>query len=147
MKVVATVAGHLDLLEYREQDTRFGEPFYAERIKTLVEYATTGTVVSDGRIIGVIGYMIMWPGVAEVYLIPSKYLPEYALPFARLVKRYLASIVSSHNLHRLQTASPSDELHDQWMTFLGFTCEGTLKEFTQHKQDYKQWALLCSAQH
>lgn len=138
-------ADHLDCLDLRQQEIdAFGsEEAYKENVAILATRGVGTTLISDGRILAIIGYYEMWPGVFTVFVMPSKYLPDYRMVFARTVKRLLASIEVMHKPHRIQTECTADELHDSWMRYLGFTMEcERMRKFTRAKADCRLWARV-----
>ncbi len=58
------------------------------------------------------------------------------------IRWFLEQIASIIKVHRVQTTSLADALHDRFMESLGFECEGVLRQFTDLKEDYKAWARL-----
>jgi len=144
VELVAFKAEHVDLLKIRahELNTVFKLANSYDGLKILEGLRTAWTVLYDGRILGVIGYFEMWPGVFEAFLIPSIYLTKYAVPFARIVKRHFDTLAEFHKCHRVQAIALNDALHDRWLTYLGFSCEGVLKEYNVERKDYKIWARL-----
>lgn len=135
---------HLECMELREYERLQLEfdPSAASKMAALATYGLGGTIIWDGRILGVIGYLEMWPGVYEVWAFPSVWVERYATVYLRTVKQYIKVIEAEHPIHRLQSAAISDELHDKWMSFLGFTEEGVLRQYGYDKKDFKQWARI-----
>lgn len=132
---------HFDLVEMRDHEkVTIGTD--REKLATLAYHGVCGTLMYDGRILGIIGYCEMWPGVFEVFILPSKYVSKYAIMFARHVRRLLASLEKSHDAHRFQTSCVADELHDRWMRFMGFKDEGTMEQFSTNRLDYRMWAKV-----
>lgn len=100
------------------------------------------TILYNERILVCAGHIQLWPGVAEIWAIPSECVAEHTLVFNRAIKRYVESLAKTYNYHRMQTYSFNDSVHDRWMKWLGFECEGILKKYTYNKLDYKMWARL-----
>ena len=98
------------------------------------------TSLSDGRIIFCAGYVELWPGVIECWMIPSIHVKKAMFTFSKLLKEYVHAIIDREECHRFQTSCPDDRLHARWMKFLGLKKEGTLKQYTHHKQDYCMYA-------
>lgn len=141
-RVLPFIPEHIPLLEFRDEELEQYEldPAMALKLERLAASGTGGTVVYDGRILGFIGYWEMWPGVIEVWAFPSKYVKQYAKVYLRTVKRYVAEIEKNFSPHRLQSTALADTLHDQWMTFLGFSCDGNLPQYTANKRDHRLWS-------
>lgn len=130
---------HFDLLHVREHER---ETVDLEQLKALASNASAWTFVADGRIIFVGGYVELWKGVAEVFVLPSVYISDDALGFQRAVKRTLEQWAAENGWHRMQSSSLADDKTDRWMKSLGFTCEGTLLKYTANQLNYRQWARL-----
>ncbi len=141
-RIVPFRVQHMDLLDLRPHEQELFDLGAGKNIALLAEYGTGGTIMYEGRVLGVIGFIEIHTGVYEIWLLPSIWLPQYATIVSKLVRKTLQSMEKSHPWHRLQTSAPMDDLHDRWMTFLGFQCEGILRQFTATKVDYKQWSRI-----
>ena len=97
-------------------------------------------VAEDGTVVAILGYIKLWQGCLEVFIVPSEHVAKYAKGFVQAVKHHLAEIQERENAHRLQTASWAELQTDSWMSHLGFTCEGTLRQYTKNRLDYRMWA-------
>ena len=140
---------HLEILEMREEEKNgiFTLNDIYERIERLAENSILAfTMIYDGRIITCAGFVELWPGVAEIWQIPSKYVAQNPVLFARDIRRFLEEIINTFKWHRVETKCPVDDLHDRWMKWLGFECEGHLKKFSHDKKDVKQYARLIEWQ-
>lgn len=93
------------------------------------------TFIQDDRVIACVGYNVLCPGIADVWLFPSVYIKDQPITFVREVYRLLDTIADILKLHRIQTVTRNVELHRKWMNTLGFVEEGILKNFYL-KQDY-----------
>lgn len=143
-KIVPFRAEHIELMELRDYEKELFEMGLGNKLVALAEIGMGGTLLHDGRIIGAFGYMELWQGVYEVWIIPSIYVSQYATIFGKRVKKLLDTIAKTHEVHRFQTTSPSDALHDKWMRFLGFECETPdgMKNYTVNKNEYKMWSRI-----
>lgn len=145
LKIVAFNTKHLDLLEAREiEGLGFlklpDAPARMERMAKDSEQS--GTFIYDGRILFCAGYFFLWPGVIEVWMIPSIYVKDYPVVFYRTVTRYLKRLETDLKCHRVQTTSYADEFHAKWMDRLGFHSEGVMKKFTHDKRDLCLYARV-----
>lgn len=86
------------------------------------------------------GRFEVWPGVWEVFIVPDTKMPKYIKHVLRLAKEKLNEWMKE--AHRLQTSSVDDARHTNFMEHLGFECEGTMRQFTPLKRDYKMWARI-----
>ena len=144
VKIVPFSLDHFDLIDLRpsEQSRMKADPKMAEKLSALSTHGYGGTMLYDGRVIAIFGYIMLWPGVIEVWSFPSIHVKQYSMQYLRTLKRYLDSLSEIHDIHRLQSTAISDDTHDRWMKFLGFTCEGLLRQFSADKVDHKIWGQL-----
>jgi hypothetical protein len=101
-----------------------------------------GTFIHNGRILCCAGFRKLWPGVLEGWIIPSIWVKEAPVSFAKYMRRYLEAVASTFKAHRVQTLSPDDQFHERWMKFMGFEKEGVLKNYTHRKHNYGIYARL-----
>lgn len=125
MKVVPLVPEHLDLIEFRQSEVdRFqADPVGWNKVLSLARYGKGGAIVHDHKIIALIGYYEMWPGNVHIWAYPSAHVKDYAMMYLRTCKRYLNSIIQSHQPRRMESTALADDLHTRWMEFLGFRNE------------------------
>lgn len=143
IKVLAFKKEHIECMDIRdyEMQTVVNTPNFQTAIAIWEQNKNAGTIIYDGRILAVMGYIELWPGVCEVYVLPSKYLKEYPAAFARCIKRTLESGIFN-KFHRVQIQAQDDKLHNRWIKFLGFEYEGTFKKYDSLGNDFKMWARV-----
>lgn len=134
---------HLDMMELRELEL---STIPEDDLRAFTNCRTAWTYVIDGRILCIAGYFLLRQGVAEVFVIPSIYASEYALPFQRAVKKILNLWVEEMDLHRIQTHSHDDDETSRWMQSLGFIREGWLPYYSSNKLHYNLWARYHNGQ-
>lgn len=132
-------------MDVRAEDSTLFAGFTTEEAWQRVEHMAkvsiqAVTFVYDGRVIFCAGFCQLWPGVIEVWMIPSVYARSMPMFFGRKIRRYMDGIGRDFGAHRLQTTSFDDDFHKKWMKFLGFAPEGTAKQFTQDKRDMVYYA-------
>jgi len=141
MKLLPFNREHLHIIEAREYERDNLIPYLQD---CFLEAAERGlhcyTMIADGRVISCIGAFQMWEGVWEVWQIPSIYVRSYTKDYCRTIRGILDTAAEREQARRLQTSSPADALHDRWMEFIGFECEGTLKAYSRTGKDYRMWA-------
>lgn len=128
---------HVDLMHMREH-----EMFNLSdaQITNLANAGNGYTYMYSGRILCIAGHIKVQEGVADVYIIPSIYIPVYAKHFHKAVKVRLDEL--SQKFKRLQTASWANSQTDKWMTALGFRWEGTLRNYAPDGSDYNMWGRV-----
>lgn len=147
MEVVIFNPHHIEVMQLRdhERELLMGVGDMKNRLSTLMQNSkAAGTFLYQGRIITCAGFVEIWPGVAELWQLPSIYVSECALVFSKTLKKYVENVAKNFQYHRLQTSCPSDQTHDRWMEFLGFVKEGTMKQYTFNKQDYSIFGRVFS---
>ncbi len=95
-----------------------------------------------GKILCILGFYQLFPGVLNVWIFPSIYAAQHPTVFLRAAKRFTQGIFRDMDCHRVQSLAISDPLHTDWMRFLGFRYEGTLESYTADRVNYDQWAIV-----
>ena len=110
-----------------------------------LEALEKGSIACTGIVNGVVmccgGVSPFLNGNAEIWLIPSVYLETETMSFSRHLRRWLFGVRDDLALTRMQTACLDDDLHNQWMTFLGFEKEGVMKKY-HNGTDYVMWGRV-----
>lgn len=91
------------------------------------------TYIEDDKIIFCCGIRIIREGVGHCWVIPSKYVDDYARSFYKEIKNLLETYSLTMSLHRVQTTI--DEPFVKWIESLGFKRESILKKITSDKKD------------
>lgn len=137
-KTVPFKIDHLDCMEIREHEKEILTP-------SLLEYAAASpesyTVIYDGRVISCFGALILDHYKAELWQIPSIYVQDHVVRYARYGREWLEKLQKQYSIRRIDTVSLDDELHRRWMGFLGFENEG-LKRKYYGEHDYIMWGKL-----
>lgn len=136
---------HVDAMEMRGVEAHYylDLPDSKERVAAVADNSLFAiTVVHDGVVLFCAGFSIVWPGVGDGWIIPSVHVPKYPRVLCRIIKDYLTSFIDTFNLHRVQTTSYHDPLHERWMNWLGFENEGVMRNFTHDKQDHCMYARI-----
>jgi hypothetical protein len=135
-KIINFKVEHLDCMDMRSHEEQFNK----DNFKPLEgELSFTGII--DGRIISCGGLKMYSQTGAEIWQIPSVYVGQYVLVYARYIKRWLNDSVQALGLNRVETVSIDDDLHNRWMLFLGFKKEGVKRKFLFNK-DYAVWGRV-----
>lgn len=138
VKIIDFDPKHFDCMAIRqkEKDTIFSLPDIASRYEKMASASVQAfTFVVDGRILFCAGFVVLWEGVADFWMVPSVYTKDYPFVFYRLVRRYLKVIPKTFRLHRMQTTSYDDAFHEKWMQKLGFEKEGVMKQYLHTKEN------------
>jgi len=139
-------AAHIYAMDLRpsELERLVADPKTPQKLEALSNYGMGGTLFRDDLPIAALGYFELWPGVYELWAFPSIHVEKYAMMYLRTVKRYIQSIEKSHNPIRLQTTSFADELHTNWMKFLGLSNETPdgMKNYSVLGQTFNMWSKV-----
>lgn len=143
MKYITAKPDHFDLLELREAErvTMSHDPLSGLHVKNMIEVSIATCMMHQGKMLCIMGFYEHWPGVYNVWILPSVYAVEHKLVFLRAAKRYVKRLWNDLQCHRLQSNAIQDKLHNDWMAFLGFKLEGTLVNYTPDMISYDMWAI------
>lgn len=135
---------HIEIINIRDNELKILQEVsnLEERLNSIEDAHSAMTLILDGRILAIAGNMVIKPGVMEVWMIPSTYVSENTLAFARLIKYYKTEVMNIYPWHRLQMVTPNDELHTRWAKFLDFDFEGILRKWGNNKSDHIMWSKV-----
>lgn len=142
-KVVAFHPRHLEVMEIRELESAGAlqlKDAYARIEKVAAASVQAGTFLLGGRILFCAGFQELWPGVFEMWMIPSVHLPGNVMRFGRTIRHYVDRVMIDFNAHRLQATTHDDPFHERWMEFLGFHREARMYKFTNDKKNMLLYA-------
>lgn len=101
------------------------------------------TFLIDDKIIGVGGFNLLWPGVAEGWTVLSEDVKKYPILFHKLVLKGIQFHMHEMKLHRVHsTVVSSFCTGGKWLQKLGFNKEGTLNKFGSFGDSYDLWARV-----
>lgn len=139
IKIVPYKKEHVELMNLREHEK---ELLKDKAMYEFLEGGIASTATSDGVVVCSYGIMPQIKGVATIWLLPTIYVEsKESLKVARGAKAWIEQMQEDLGLHRMETACVADELHDRWMTFLGFECEGVKRKYCGG-QDYNMWGRI-----
>ena len=108
--------------------------------------AIANTYVHKGHILGVHGYYQMWPGVVEIFIVPSIYFFKYPKHILKWSTLEFDKVKNNNSIHRIQTTCLDQHDRRRFLEYFGFKCEGTLKQYTKNREDYKMYAWVRGEQ-
>lgn len=83
------------------------------------------------------GFVPIWSGVAEAWMIGSKPAREYPMTMTRTGKKAMDIAKISMGLHRLQiTVRNTDKKAEKWAYAIGFQKESTMRGYGPDGSDY-----------
>lgn len=136
---------HIDMIEAREHEATglLQMDGIRDKLASLSEHSVEcGTFMAGDEIVCCAGFVRLWDGVAEIWIIPSVHVPKHVRAFARTFKDYVERIVGELGYHRVQTSCLNDKLHRRWMKWLGLVPEGVMVKFTDKKEDFCMFARV-----
>lgn len=139
LAVVPFQPEHLIYLDMREHE-RETLDVQSLLVQMILPTSHCGSIISNGEVVAVMGIVLLWDGVFQVFVVPGKQVKNFGITYVRTIRRLLDAIQETHKPHRMQTWSKADTQTDRWMKLLGFTCEGDMRYFTVSKDDYRMWA-------
>ena len=98
------------------------------------------TILENGKILMMCGFVMLWKGVAEMWLLPSMYLVNAPISSAKTIKQFINSVFETMELHRMQAQVIDEEVHSRFMDFLGFTQDGIMPRYSDIKENYIMWS-------
>ena len=130
---------HLDVMEIRDHERQILSDESHRAMLSSCPISCTG--IEGGRIICCGGVIPFLSGNAVIWLVPSVYITQYQKTFQKELQKWLFQVREDLALQRMETECVADELHDRWMTYLGFTKEGTKKKYF-NGVDYNVWGRI-----
>lgn len=113
------------------------------RAQEVADAKTAFTVFHEGNISLCFGITPYWPGMAEAWMIPSRYALDRGLRLTRGAKRFFDKIGPSLDLRRLQVVVCVDrEKAVSWAEFLRFKREGLMRRYGPEGSDYYMYARI-----
>jgi hypothetical protein len=110
------------------------------------EYLTRGpayTIVYANQIVWCGGVVILWPGVAEAWAVPSMSLADCPVAFHRDVKIVLGQLIETMQLRRVQcTVHNLFRSSRKWLEKLGFHFEGEMPKYGPDGSDHYRYAWV-----
>jgi len=146
-RVVQFHKHHLDLCDLNEFDRRNMEQFgnYRDYLAHFASAGTAYTGLSNGKVYAMFGMWMLWPGVAEAWLIPSADIVRKSIPFHRGALRYFEYASAKLGVKRLQfTVHSLNVPARRWAERCYFEQEGTMREYGPDGADYLMFSRMMS---
>ena len=113
-----------------------------------MERGPSGALYYNGKLLGIIGVVIYWKGVGEVWtIIDDSIKQKFKRQLIVGVRTALDITQISLDLHRVQVAIESNAEYSQsWPLALGFTLEGVMRNFGMDGSDYTLYGRIRTCQ-
>jgi len=106
---------------------------------TLAEQSRLGpafTLIHSGKIAACWGLVMLWPGVAEGWMIATPHLRPTGRWFTYATRRFCAIAAQSLDLHSIQIhVQTSNAAYGRWAKLAKFEPEAVLKNYTENRED------------
>lgn len=95
----------------------------------------------DGVPVAAFGLTLYWPGVAEIWLVPTPLLRASLKSVMIHARQRLAAAIARRGLHRVQTDVLADFAAGQrFVEAFGLRAEGVVSQLDQKRRDYIRYA-------
>jgi len=87
--------------------------------------------------IAIFGFVSIWKGVAETWLVPDEKVRNIPVTLTRVGDKVMDIAMISMGLHRIQlTVRTTDKRAEKWAYAIGFKCDGVLRKYGVDGVDY-----------
>lgn len=145
VKLIDYKIEHLDMIELPEGQELANRADYvaAAHLEHVYICSAEITIAGERKIIAIGGALTLWPGLAEVFSIRSKYVEKYPIAYYKFVRVFIDNAFETLKLHRLQChITDGEEWGPRWMEKLGFVNEGFMKQYTTDRCDATRYAQV-----
>jgi|DEB0MinimDraft_4_1074332.scaffolds.fasta_scaffold104397_1 hypothetical protein len=135
--------GHAYAMDLRPFDANYFDavPNFREMLRQYQETGNARSAVVGGKILCSFGYVLMWPSVAEMWMLTDNQIASHPVALTRSAQRYINHVASDANLKRLQiTVNAKHDLALRWADALKFNREGVLHNYGADSADYVMFA-------
>jgi hypothetical protein len=136
---------HLEVIE-PEEFKKMGAAQLQQWKELITAQARNGVAITaylHGRPVACFGYLVMWTGVAEMWLLIEERGRQYGKSLTRAAITVRDCAVLSGNLHRLQiTVRCGDIRAVKWANALGFDQEAVLRRYGPDQADFYIFARI-----
>ena len=144
MRIIAFEPKHLEILNPRsfEGKEMFLLGDVQERAKEYLRYGPAFTGIEGEQIIGCVGLVVLWPGVAEAWAVSTPLWPSKAKSVHKAITHGLKELSATLGLWRIQTAIHSEHVVSlRWLLRMGFNEEGYMSGYGPDGATYLRLAL------
>lgn len=101
------------------------------------------TITADGKVIAILGLVVVWRGVASVWTVSSNEIKLYPKDFHVTVLAMIEEYARILKLWRLQfNVRATFKPGQRWAEALGFEREGRMKKYDPKGEDYFRYARI-----
>lgn len=144
---VAEIAGKMRDIDRREITAlaATNDPVLATAHLSLIEHVGA-TVWRGGEPVCAVGAMILWPGLASMFMFGTERFNEVKIEATRYVKHELLPTLRLMGCHRLQCHSIAEhtEAHE-WIRYIGADSEFIEPEYGKNREDFVLFVMSRAA--
>ncbi len=130
---------HLDIRSFEAKELEFAEDIR----RSIVVLPDCFTGIEAGQVVAIAGIYVIWPGVADAFVISTPLVEKYPKAFHRAILRGLLHLCQKRHIRRLQTAVHVDhKVSRKWIKRLGFRPEGLMRAYGPDGSDYIRYARI-----
>lgn len=131
---------HVGLMQLRSVEAEFRQRFARETMAALEARPRQGpcfTALLHGSPVACFGLVLMWPGVAEAWMLTDEAIKGHALALTRAARKFFDCAEQSFQLHRTQiTCDTRFEGAVEWAQAVGFRVEARLRRYGPDGTDH-----------
>jgi len=137
LRVVPFEIEHLEMLRLRDFET------YRADYNSVYGKGIGYSAFDDQVLIFCAGFVFLWEGVAETWILCDKCVIHYIRELYYYVASYLDRIISKYNLHRIQATVLAEYLPGRrFLGRMGFREEGLLRKYDWNGRDYFMYSRV-----
>lgn len=112
-------------------------------VNAQAQMGPTVTVFLNLEPVAVFGFVRIWHGVVEAWMVPDEKLRSIPMTLTRIGKKVMDIAMISMGLHRIQlTIRTTDKRAENWAYAIGFDCEGLMRKYGADGVDYLLMARI-----
>tara|TARA_R110000744_G_scaffold138440_5_gene249252 strand:+ start:177 stop:656 length:480 start_codon:yes stop_codon:yes gene_type:complete len=130
---------HLQRLKLKEHEQLYANliPNYLDYVWDCADPKLSWAAIGKGRVVAVFGLRSVWPGLMEVWMLPSEGIEQHAISFIRGSKSLIDIAIGDYDVNRLQICVKKDNTTAfRFAKALGFEVESTMTKFGPEGADY-----------
>jgi RimJ/RimL family protein N-acetyltransferase len=138
-QIVPFNVSHVFQMEMKPMEQEFVDstPDFIENLMSNANPDYSWTGVADGKIVAIFGVSELWPGVADLWMIPSVHINKHAMAVVRGAKAVIDKAVDDFETRRLQiTVREDNQIAYRFARALGFDVECLMKSYGPEGADY-----------
>lgn len=145
VKVVDFSTAHLRLmrLDAWQLSVMQSFPAYEQSLGRMAAVGEAHTALIEGHPVMCWGLIVLWPGVAEAWMLRDEAISQHGMTLARCASAYFLQVGAALALSRCQFAVAADNGRAiRFAKYLKFSVEGVMRQYAPDGSDYLMMARL-----